>query len=181
MSLHYAPDFFKTIATQRRDVRQQKWDEAQVQQMEQKLRDTKLLELYAIIPEKAIDMWKIPARYIIDPTDPRHGYYNFHTEVHYAITDYMNIYLYNMPEDFKRTASQFTSQDFYFVVVHTTEGLLREMTADIRMMTQRQDVTGWYSRKDCDSQYQIKAGEVLGRLSEWKKTINIGKYMEIKV
>eukprot|EP00971_Amphidinium_carterae_P030473 599445-Amphidinium_carterae.1 len=48
------------------------------------------------------------------------------------------------------------------------------------MMTQRQDVTGWYSRKDCDSQYQIKAGEALGRLSEWKK-INIGKYMEIKV
>eukprot|EP00971_Amphidinium_carterae_P335660 6471630-Amphidinium_carterae.1 len=93
----------------------------------------------------------------------------------------MNVYLYNMPEDFKRTAPQFTSQYFYWVVVHTTEGLLREMTADIQMMMQRQDVTRWYSRKDCDSQYQIKAGEVLGRLSEWKKTINIAKYMDIKV
>eukprot|EP00971_Amphidinium_carterae_P323853 6436275-Amphidinium_carterae.5 len=53
MSLHYAPDFFKTLTTQTRDeLREQKWPEAQVQQREQELRDTKLLELYTIILQK---------------------------------------------------------------------------------------------------------------------------------
>eukprot|EP00971_Amphidinium_carterae_P151710 3007004-Amphidinium_carterae.2 len=41
-------------------------------------------------------MWitcgKVPASYMDNPTDPRRGYYNFHTEVHYTITDYMNLY-----------------------------------------------------------------------------------------
>eukprot|EP00971_Amphidinium_carterae_P059218 1170962-Amphidinium_carterae.2 len=177
MSLHYAPDFFKTITAQKRDdLREEQWPEAQVQQREQELRDTKLLELYTVISQKAIDMWitrgKIPAR---------HGYYNFHKEAHYAITDYMNLYLYNMPDDYKKSSYQFTQQDYYFVVVHTTEGLLREMTADIAIATQRDDMTGWCARKEIDTQYQIKAGEVLGRLSGWKKTINVGKYMELKV
>eukprot|EP00971_Amphidinium_carterae_P320624 6372794-Amphidinium_carterae.1 len=123
-------------------------------------------------------MWitcgRVPASYITDPTDPRHGYYNFHTEVHYAITDYMNLYLYSIPDDYKKSQTRFTQQDFYFVVLHTTEGLLREMTTDIQMATQRSDMIGWCARKDIDSQCQIKAGEVLGRLSGWTRTINVG-------
>eukprot|EP00971_Amphidinium_carterae_P092255 1826800-Amphidinium_carterae.1 len=130
-------------------------------------------------------MWitcgKVPASYMVDPTDNRHGYYNFHTEVHYAITDYMNLYLYNIPDDCKKAALQFTQQDYYFVVVHTTEGLLREMTTDIQMTTQRTDMTRWYARKDIDMQYQLKAGKQLGQLSGWTKMINVGKYMELKV
>eukprot|EP00971_Amphidinium_carterae_P323852 6436275-Amphidinium_carterae.4 len=120
---------------------------------------------------------------MINPTDNRHGYYNFHTEVHYAITesDYMNLYLYNRPDDYKTSAVQFTQQDYYFVVVHTTEGLLREMTADIHMSAQRPDLAGWYARKDIHMQYQLKAGEVLGRLSGWTRTLDVGNYMEFKV
>eukprot|EP00971_Amphidinium_carterae_P017313 341423-Amphidinium_carterae.3 len=186
MSMHYAPDFFKTITTQKRDdLRELNWDEEQVQQREQELRDTKLLELYAIIPQKAADMWitcgRVPVSYIADPTDHRRGYYNFHTEAHYAITDYMNLYMYNNPGDYKKASSQFTGQDFHFVVIYTTEGLLRDMTEEIASSTQRNDMTRWYARKDIDNQYQIKCGKVFGRISGWQRTLNVGKYMELKV
>eukprot|EP00971_Amphidinium_carterae_P119987 2376555-Amphidinium_carterae.1 len=86
-----------------------------------------------------------------------------------------------MPNDFQRTSQQFTHQDFYFVVIHTTEGLLREMKSDIEQATQSSDMTGWYSRKDQDRQYQIKAGEALERLGGSTKTVEVGKYMELKV
>eukprot|EP00971_Amphidinium_carterae_P326784 6457791-Amphidinium_carterae.1 len=155
MSLHYAPDFFKTITTQTRDdLREREWPEEQVQGRERELQETKLLELYAVLPQRALDMWitcgKVPASYLQDPTDSRHRFYNYHKEVHYAITDYINLYLYNMPTDYQRTSQQFTHKDFYFVVIHTTEGLLREMKSDIEQATQRSDMTGWYSRKDQD-------------------------------
>eukprot|EP00971_Amphidinium_carterae_P350732 6491712-Amphidinium_carterae.3 len=158
MSLHYAPDFFKTLTMQKRDdlthLRAQQWTEAQVQQNEQELQDAKLLELYTVLPQKALDMWitcgKVPANYMDMPTDPRHGYYNFHTDVHYAITDYINLYLYNIPDDYRTAAVQFTQQDYYFAVVHTTDELLRQMTADLQLATQRNDMTGWYARKDID-------------------------------
>eukprot|EP00971_Amphidinium_carterae_P009775 192815-Amphidinium_carterae.1 len=76
------------------------------------------------------------------PTHQRHSYYNFHTEVHYAITDYINLYLYNIPDDFGKTHSvQFTQQDYYFAVVHTTDRLLRQMTAELQLSTQRTDMT----------------------------------------
>eukprot|EP00971_Amphidinium_carterae_P349456 6491025-Amphidinium_carterae.2 len=105
MSLHYAPDFFKTITTQKRDdLREREWPEEQVRERELDLQGQQLLELYAVLPQKALDMWitcgRIPASYLQDPTDPRHRFYNFHKEVHYAITDYINLYLYNMPTDF---------------------------------------------------------------------------------
>eukprot|EP00971_Amphidinium_carterae_P026682 526280-Amphidinium_carterae.1 len=86
-----------------------------------------------------------------------------------------------MPNDFPRTAQQFTHQDYYFVVIHTTEGLLRDPTEDIAHKVQRQDLTGWYSRKDQDYQYQIKAGETLERLGGNSKTVTVGHYMELKV
>eukprot|EP00971_Amphidinium_carterae_P092630 1834548-Amphidinium_carterae.2 len=58
MSLHCAPDFFKTITTQKRDdLREREWPEEQVLEREQDLQETKLLELYAVLPQKAIDMW----------------------------------------------------------------------------------------------------------------------------
>eukprot|EP00971_Amphidinium_carterae_P062312 1233555-Amphidinium_carterae.1 len=57
-------------------------------------------------------MWitcgKIPASYVQDSTDPRHRYYNFHREVHYATADFINLYLYNMLTEYARTAAQFT-------------------------------------------------------------------------
>eukprot|EP00971_Amphidinium_carterae_P190379 3778310-Amphidinium_carterae.3 len=93
----------------------------------------------------------------------------------------MNLYMYNYPEDYKKASSQFTTEDFYFVVIHTTEGLLRDMTEEIASSMQRNDVTGWYASKDIDNQYQIKCGEVLGRISGWQRTLNVGKYMELKV
>eukprot|EP00971_Amphidinium_carterae_P050030 985907-Amphidinium_carterae.3 len=56
MILHYAPDFFKTLTMQKRDdLKAQQWTEAQVQQHEQELQATKLLELYTVLPQKALD------------------------------------------------------------------------------------------------------------------------------
>eukprot|EP00971_Amphidinium_carterae_P307960 6120176-Amphidinium_carterae.1 len=89
-------------------------------------------------------MWitcgKVPVSYIDNPTDERHGYYNFHKEVHYAITDFINLYMYNFQDDFSQTAVQFTQQDYYFAVVHTTDKLLRQMTAELSTATQRNDI-----------------------------------------
>eukprot|EP00971_Amphidinium_carterae_P019178 377420-Amphidinium_carterae.1 len=77
------------------------------------------MELYTVLPEKELRMWitcgKIPMSYMQNYTEPRHTYYNFHREVHYAITDYMNIYMYNMPQGYPMTRADFTEQDHYFV------------------------------------------------------------------
>eukprot|EP00971_Amphidinium_carterae_P216227 4292295-Amphidinium_carterae.1 len=76
MSLHYAPDFFKTLTTQKRDdLRALEWTEAQVQQHEQELQATKLLELYAILPQKAVDMWiTMTHHYMWKSTSELHGH-----------------------------------------------------------------------------------------------------------
>eukprot|EP00971_Amphidinium_carterae_P043067 846939-Amphidinium_carterae.1 len=77
------------------------------------------MELYIVLPEKALRMWitcgKIPMSYMTTYTEPRHTYYNFHHEVHFAITGYINIYMYNMPRDYPMTRAEFTEQDHYFV------------------------------------------------------------------
>eukprot|EP00971_Amphidinium_carterae_P290093 5759848-Amphidinium_carterae.2 len=152
ISLHYAPNFFNTMKTQRLDnLRQQAWEEDRVRQHEHVLQNTKLLKLYIVLPEKAMDMWlqlgKLPASYMENATDNRHGYYSFHTEVQYAINDHMNLYLYNYPENFSQKSIQFTGQNHYF-------------TVDDLKGTNRQ--THWYTRKDMDRQFQIK-GEQIGR------------------
>eukprot|EP00971_Amphidinium_carterae_P315126 6263898-Amphidinium_carterae.1 len=51
------------------------------------------------------------------------------------------------------------------------------MKEDSEHRAQRIDVAGWYSRKDNDYQYQIKAG----RLGGDHRTITVGQYMELKV
>eukprot|EP00971_Amphidinium_carterae_P109015 2158697-Amphidinium_carterae.1 len=77
------------------------------------------LEVYAVLPARALAMWitcgKIPSSYLQEANDPRHKYYNFHREVHYAITDYISLCLCNVPPEYARTATQFTTQDYYFV------------------------------------------------------------------
>eukprot|EP00971_Amphidinium_carterae_P155383 3081679-Amphidinium_carterae.1 len=95
MSSHYAPTFFATLLNQKRDdLRALQWQEEQVQALETSLRGEVQLELYTILPERALNMWitcgRMPMSYMENPTDNRHRYYNFHTEVHYAITDYIN-------------------------------------------------------------------------------------------
>eukprot|EP00971_Amphidinium_carterae_P061744 1222783-Amphidinium_carterae.1 len=79
MSMHYAPDFFKTLKDQKRDehdLRAQDWDEAQVRAMETNLQGQQLMELYTVIPEKALQMWiacgRIPTSYMKNCADPRH-------------------------------------------------------------------------------------------------------------
>eukprot|EP00971_Amphidinium_carterae_P015341 302841-Amphidinium_carterae.1 len=188
MSLHYAPDFFKTLKEQKRDdLRAQNWDEAQVRGLEAQLQGQHIMELYIVLPEHALRMWitcgKIPTSYMQNYTDPRHTYYNFHREVHFAITDYMNIYMYSMPTDFPMTRPDFTDQDHYFVAIHATERLLMELKQDLETRTSRTDLARWYARKDYDVQFQIKAGHELERLggNAPGRNIEIGKYMEIKV
>eukprot|EP00971_Amphidinium_carterae_P224437 4452436-Amphidinium_carterae.1 len=62
-----------------------------------------------------------------------------------------------MPQDYPMTAADFTQQDHYFVVIHTTEQLLRDLKEDLERKAQRSDMAGWYARKDNDNQFQIKA------------------------
>eukprot|EP00971_Amphidinium_carterae_P013343 263053-Amphidinium_carterae.1 len=132
-------------------------------------------------------MWitcgKLPMSYMQQPTDNRHRYYNFHTEVHYAITDYINVYLYNIPTEFPLTAADFTDQDHYLVIVHTTEKLLKNLKTDLEIKTARTDMAGWFNKKDMDVQYQIKAGAQLQRLGGDRdgNTIAISQYMELKL
>eukprot|EP00971_Amphidinium_carterae_P042237 829787-Amphidinium_carterae.3 len=125
-------------------------------------------------------MWtkrgKLPASYMDNATDNRHGYYNFHTEVQYAINDYINLCIYNYPEDYSQTALQFTSQSYYFTVVHTTDKLLERLQQDLK---DKNRDSNWYSRKDLDRQFQIK-GERVGREGPWR-TIMIRQYLEIKM
>eukprot|EP00971_Amphidinium_carterae_P299361 5947845-Amphidinium_carterae.1 len=95
--MHYAPDFFKTLKDQKRDdLRALNWQEEQVRAIETQLQGQQLLELYTILPEKALNTWitcgRIPTSYMKNTNDSRHRYYNFHREVHYAITDYINVY-----------------------------------------------------------------------------------------
>eukprot|EP00971_Amphidinium_carterae_P088680 1754693-Amphidinium_carterae.1 len=99
-------------------------------------------------------MWitcgKLPMSYMLHPTDDRHKYYNFHTEVHYAINDYVNVYLYNIPTEFPQTAADFNDQDHYLVIVHTTEKLLKDLKTDLELKTGRTDMAGWFNKKDMD-------------------------------
>eukprot|EP00971_Amphidinium_carterae_P130648 2588217-Amphidinium_carterae.1 len=74
--------------------------------------------------------------------DNRHKYYNFHQEVHYAITDSINVYMYNIPTDYPMTAADFTQQDHYFVVIHTTEQLLKDLKDNLEHRAQRADMAG---------------------------------------
>eukprot|EP00971_Amphidinium_carterae_P320168 6364341-Amphidinium_carterae.1 len=77
MSMHYAPDFFKTLKNQKRyDLRALHWEEEQVLAMETRLQGQELLELYTVLPEKALQMWiscgRIPTSYMKTTTDNRH-------------------------------------------------------------------------------------------------------------
>eukprot|EP00971_Amphidinium_carterae_P215799 4283572-Amphidinium_carterae.2 len=123
-----------------------------------------------------VKLGRVPPSYMDKATDTRHGYYNFHMEAQYAINDFINLYLYNYAEDYSQTSVQFTGQDYYFTVVHTTDKLLGQMTSDLKMLTNRD--CNWYSRKDVYRQFQIK-GERIGREGAWKIII-VGKYMELK-
>eukprot|EP00971_Amphidinium_carterae_P293485 5826809-Amphidinium_carterae.1 len=60
---------------------------------------------------------------------------------------------------------------------------MRNLKNNLETTTQRSDMAGWYSRKDNDVQYQIKAGAELARLGgdQEGRTITIGEYMELKV
>eukprot|EP00971_Amphidinium_carterae_P231967 4603462-Amphidinium_carterae.3 len=125
---------------------------------EEILRKEKILELYIMLPEKALEMWKLrgclPAQFITNGTDPKHAWYNFHTEIEYAVNDFINVYMYNHPTDFPEQGQQLHKQDYYLTVVHTTERLLTELTEDLPNIQSR---TGrWFQRKTLDHQYQIR-------------------------
>eukprot|EP00971_Amphidinium_carterae_P049310 971910-Amphidinium_carterae.2 len=52
------------------------------------------------------------------------------------INDYMNMYMYNYPEDYSQTALQFTGQSYYLTVVHTTDKLLEQVQQDLKRRTE---------------------------------------------
>eukprot|EP00971_Amphidinium_carterae_P045102 887366-Amphidinium_carterae.1 len=121
ISYHYAPTFFDTMKQQKLDhLRRQNWEEEQVQQHKHVLQMKKILELYIVLPQKALDMWlqlgKLSSTYMDNGTDDKHSWYGFHQEVQYTINNHINIYLYNFPDNFKQSAHQLTGQDYYFTM-----------------------------------------------------------------
>eukprot|EP00971_Amphidinium_carterae_P258292 5126931-Amphidinium_carterae.3 len=169
ISYHYAPNFFNRMKNQKLDnLRRQGLDEKQI------------MELYIVLPEKALQMWlrleTLPGSYLENGTDDRHSWYNFHAELQYAINDFINIYLYNYPLEYSQPGLQLTSQPYYLAVVHTKERLLEVLQQDLRMTQGRS--TNWHTRKTLDTQFQIQ-GERIGREYN-NRTISIGKNMEIK-
>eukprot|EP00971_Amphidinium_carterae_P295877 5876211-Amphidinium_carterae.1 len=66
----------------------------------------------------------LPGSFIESGTDEKHVWYNFHTEIQYAINDFINVYLYNYPIDYAQQGQQLRKQDYYLTVVHMTERLL---------------------------------------------------------
>eukprot|EP00971_Amphidinium_carterae_P026123 515198-Amphidinium_carterae.1 len=68
-----------------------------------------------------------PGSFIENGTNDKHAWYNFHTEIQYAINDFINVYLYNYPLDYSQQGQQLMKQDDYLTVVHTTE---RPLTGD---------------------------------------------------
>eukprot|EP00971_Amphidinium_carterae_P279023 5538977-Amphidinium_carterae.5 len=151
--------------------------EEQVQQHEKVLQTEKIIELYIILPQKALDMWltlgKLPGSYIENGTEEKHSWYNFHKEIQCAMNDFINLYLYNFPLNYKASAHQLTEQDFFLTVVHTTERLLEVLQQDLKETQGRG--AHWYTRKNLDVQFQIQ-GERLGRENP-NTMITIGKYM----
>eukprot|EP00971_Amphidinium_carterae_P162500 3221514-Amphidinium_carterae.1 len=128
-NFYYAPTFFSTMKQQKlENLRQQGWPEEQVRIHETALQQEKILELYIILPEKTLKMWlrlgRLPASYIENGTEEKHSWYNFHTEIQYAINDFINLYLYYNPTDYPQTGRQLMTQDYFLTVVHTTERLL---------------------------------------------------------
>eukprot|EP00971_Amphidinium_carterae_P336012 6472133-Amphidinium_carterae.2 len=171
ISYYYAPQFFDAVKDQNlTNLRQIGFEEDQIQAPEEVLKKEKMMELYIILPEKALDMWLqrgcLPGSFIENGTDDKHAWYNFHTEIEYTINDFINIYFPQQGQQVK--------QPHYLTVVHTTERLLRVLSEDLR---ESQNRTGkWFQRKTLDHQYQTQ-GDRNGR--EGHKAINIDKYMEI--
>eukprot|EP00971_Amphidinium_carterae_P002002 39881-Amphidinium_carterae.1 len=61
-------------------------------------------------------MWlqfgRLPAAYIENGTKEKHSWYNFHTELQYAVNDFINLYLYNYPTDYPQTRRQLMTQNY---------------------------------------------------------------------
>eukprot|EP00971_Amphidinium_carterae_P236915 4702268-Amphidinium_carterae.1 len=53
-----------------------------------------------------------------------------------------------MPQDYPMTAADFTQQDHYFVVIHTTEQLLRDLKEDLERNAQRSDMAGSWQEQN---------------------------------
>eukprot|EP00971_Amphidinium_carterae_P024232 478280-Amphidinium_carterae.2 len=154
ISYHYAPKLFDAMKQHKlTNLREPEFEEEQIQAYEEILKKEKIMEFY------------------INGTDDKHAWYNFHTDIEDAINDFINIYMYNYPQQ----GQQLLKHPYYLTVVHTTERLLRVLSDGLRDIQSR---TGkWFQRKTLDHQYQIQ-GDRIGR--EGNRTINIGKYMEIK-
>eukprot|EP00971_Amphidinium_carterae_P347983 6490255-Amphidinium_carterae.6 len=96
ISYHYAPQIFDAMKEQKlTGLRKFGMADDQIQAHREILRSEKILELY-MLPEKTLDMWQLqgclPAAFISNGTDPKHVWYNFHTEIEYAINDFINVY-----------------------------------------------------------------------------------------
>eukprot|EP00971_Amphidinium_carterae_P338690 6476160-Amphidinium_carterae.1 len=61
----------------------------------------------------------IPPNAFENGTDEKHGHYNLHTRIEYAMGDFMNLYLHNHPDDYAQHRDQL-QQPFYLAIIHTT-------------------------------------------------------------
>eukprot|EP00971_Amphidinium_carterae_P244832 4861108-Amphidinium_carterae.3 len=147
ISYYYAPNFSDALKDQKlNNLRHQGWEEPQIQMHEEALRKEKIMELYIILPEIALDMWIqhgcLPGSFIeLDRRETRL----------YAINDFINLYLYNYPMDYPQQGLQLTRQNYYLTVVHTTERILTVLQEELRPTQGRN--AHRYKRKTWDLQY----------------------------
>eukprot|EP00971_Amphidinium_carterae_P063397 1254694-Amphidinium_carterae.1 len=76
-------------------------------------------------------MGVIHGSYLENGTDEKHAWYNFQTELQYAINDFLNIYLYNYTAKYQQPRQQLTRQSHYLTIVHTTTRLLESTYIDV--------------------------------------------------
>eukprot|EP00971_Amphidinium_carterae_P346907 6488672-Amphidinium_carterae.2 len=59
-----------------------------------------MLELYIVLSEDKLRQWmtrgSVPPSHIVNGTDERHSWYNFHEKIEYAVSEFLNIYLYTI-------------------------------------------------------------------------------------
>eukprot|EP00971_Amphidinium_carterae_P306965 6100204-Amphidinium_carterae.1 len=139
----------------------QGFDEAEMRREEMKLRAEDIQELYIILSEKVLRQWTttstIPPNAFENGTDEKHGHYNFHKRIEYAVNDFHGARLHQ--------------QAFYLTVVHTTTSSLQELTDYLKDEQKRH--TRWFLRRNIDNQYQINGDQ---NAKATTPNINIGNY-----
>eukprot|EP00971_Amphidinium_carterae_P351251 6492005-Amphidinium_carterae.1 len=97
------------------------------------------------------------------------------TRIDFAVNNFVNICLHNIPSEYCQHEDQLHNQAFYLTVAHMTASSLKDLKDDLHDQQTRHAT--WFSRRDIDTQVQINSDKVARTTNN---TINIGEFMEIR-